>query len=313
MMEEFLWCEKYRPTTVKDTILPPKMKATFQKFVDQKNIPTLILTGGPGVGKTTIARAMCEEIGSDYIILNSQLDATTGALRDEIRTFAATVSMNGGRKYIILDEADYLNAQHTQPALRNFIETYSNNCGFILTCNHINKIIEAIHSRNAVVDFTFDQETVTKLAGQFFKRAQAILTNEGVEFEKETLGAVIQKYYPDWRRTLNQLQYFSTEAGKIDSSVLKLIQKQSISELVELMKDKNFTGSREWVRENASTDYVSLYNEFYDTAEEFLTKDGHVALCPILARYMYQHAFAANPEINFLGFLVEVMVEVEFQ
>ena len=239
MQDVFLWTEKYRPKTVADTILPPDLRKVFQQFVDQKNVPNLLLTGSSGVGKTTVAKAMLEELGCDYIVINASMNGNIDTLRYDIQNFASAMSLQGGRKYVILDEADYLNANSTQPALRNFMEEYSKNCGFILTCNFKNRIIEALHSRCSVIDFKISKKDSVKLAEQFYKRVDKILKAEKVEYEPAAVAEVIKKYYPDWRRVLNELQRYSA-LGKIDTGILTNMQEANISELIKQMKDKNF-------------------------------------------------------------------------
>ena len=311
MNEEFLWVEKYRPKTIEDTILPVDLKVIFQQFVDQKNIPNLILSGSAGVGKTTVARAMLEQLGCDYIVINGSMNGNIDTLRNDILNFASTVSFSGGRKYVILDEADYLNANSTQPALRNFMEEFSRNCGFILTCNYKNRIIDPLHSRCSVVDFKISKRDMAKLAGQFFKRVESILGSEGISYDKSVVAEIIQKYFPDWRRVLNELQRYSA-TGKIDSGILANLQQSNIKDLIQLMKDKNFTEIRKWSKMNIDTDVNVLYNEFYDTAVNHFTPRCIPALVLLIAKYQYQNAFAANIEINFTAFLVEVMLEMEF-
>ena len=311
MNEEFLWCEKYRPKTIEDTILPVELKTVFQQFVDQKNIPNLILSGTAGVGKTTVARAMLEQLDCDYIVINGSMNGNIDTLRNDILNFASSVSLRGGRKYVILDEADYLNANSTQPALRNFMEEFSRNCGFILTCNFKNRIIEPLHSRCSVVDFKISKKDMAKLAGQFFKRVEIILTNENVPYDKAVVAEIIQKFFPDWRRVLNELQRYSA-TGSIDSGILANLQQSSIRELVGLMKDKNFTEVRKWVKNNIDTDVNVLFSEFYNTASELFTPRCIPALVVLIARYQYQNAFSANPEINFVAFVAETMAEMEF-
>jgi DNA polymerase III delta prime subunit len=311
MNEEFLYVEKYRPKTIEDTILPVDLKATFQQFVDQKNIPNLILSGSAGVGKTTVARAMLEQLGCDYIVINGSMNGNIDTLRNEILNFASSVSLSGGRKYVILDEADYLNANSTQPALRNFMEEFSRNCGFILTCNFKNRIIEPLHSRCSVVDFKISKKDMAKLAMQFMKRVETILAAESVEFDKAVVAQLIQKYFPDWRRVLNELQRYSA-TGKIDTGILANLQQSSIRDLVKLMKEKNFTEIRKWTKNNIDTDVNVLYNEFYETAVDHFTPRCIPALVLLIAKYQYQNSFAANVEINFTAFLVEVMLEMEF-
>jgi DNA polymerase III delta prime subunit len=311
MLNEFLWVEKYRPKTIEDTILPVELKANFQQFVDQKNIPNLILSGTAGVGKTTVARAMLEQLGCDYIVINGSMNGNIDTLRNEILNFASTVSLSGGRKYVILDEADYLNANSTQPALRNFMEEFSKNCGFILTCNFKNRIIDPLHSRCSVIDFKISKKDMAKLAGQFFKRVQCILKKESVEFDPAVVAEVINKHFPDWRRVLNELQRYGS-TGKIDSGILANMQQTSIKNLISLMKDKNFTEVRKWVKNNIDTDVNDLFNQFYETAYEFISVKYVPALVILIARYQYQNSFSANSEINFAAFLAEVMSELEF-
>ena len=311
MNEEFLWVEKYRPKTIEDTILPVELKTIFQQFVDQKNIPNLILSGTAGVGKTTVARAMLEQLGCDYIVINGSMNGNIDTLRNEILNFASSVSLSGGRKYVILDEADYLNANSTQPALRNFMEEFSRNCGFILTCNFKNRIIEPLHSRCSVVDFKISKKDMAKLAGQFFKRVEIILSNENVPYDKAAVAEIIQKFFPDWRRVLNELQRYAA-TGNIDSGILANLQQTSIRELIDMMKEKNYTEVRRWVKNNIDTDVNVLYNEFYDNASQFFTPKSIPLLVTLIAKYQYQNAFAANAEINFAAFLAEVIIEAEF-
>jgi DNA polymerase III delta prime subunit len=312
MLEEFLWVEKYRPKTVEETILPVELKSVFQQFVDQKNIPNLILSGTAGVGKTTIARAMLEQLECDYIVINGSMNGNIDTLRNEILNFASTVSLSGGRKYVILDEADYLNANSTQPALRNFMEEFSRNCGFILTCNFKNRIIEPLHSRCSVVDFKISKKDMAKLAMQFMKRVGNILEKEGIDYDKAVVAEVIQKHFPDWRRVLNELQRYSA-TGKIDTGILANVQEISINELVNLIRDKNFTEIRKWVANNIDQDQNELFRKIYDQSSEFLTPISVAQLVLIIAKYQYQAAFAANAEINLVACLTEIMMHCEFK
>jgi DNA polymerase III delta prime subunit len=311
MNKEFLWTEVYRPRTVEEMILPAEMKQIFQQFVDQKNIPNLILSGSSGVGKTTVARAMLEQLECDYIIINGSLNGNIDTLRNEIMAFASTVSLTGGRKYVILDEADYLNANSTQPALRNFMEEFSKNCGFIFTCNLKNRIIDSLHSRCAVVDFKIKKKDVAKLAGQFFKRVQGILDIEKVPYDKAVLAEIINKHYPDWRRVLNELQKYSA-TGAIDSGILVDQQEISIKTLMELMKKKDFSNIRKWTVENLDNDQHLIFRKIYDVCSQYITKESIPPLILILGKYQYQAAFVADPEINLMAFFVDVMVECEF-
>jgi DNA polymerase III delta prime subunit len=312
MLEEFLWVEKYRPKTVDETILPADLKEVFQQFVDQKNIPNLILSGTAGVGKTTIARAMLEQLECDYIVINGSMNGNIDTLRNEILNFASSVSLQGGRKYVILDEADYLNANSTQPALRNFMEEFSRNCGFILTCNFKNRIIEPLHSRCSVIDFKISKKEMSKLAMQFMKRVNFILNTESVKYESAVVAEVITKHFPDWRRVLNELQRYSA-TGTIDSGILANMAETSIKDLIALMKDKNFTEVRKWVKNNVDSDVNMLYTTFYDTAYDYFSPEYIPALVVLIGKYQYQNAFAANSEINFAAFCSEIMLELEIK
>lgn len=311
MLEQFLWVEKYRPKTIEETILPVDLKSVFQQFVDQGNIPNLILSGSAGVGKTTVARAMLEQLGCDYIVINGSMNGNIDTLRNDILSFASSVSLSGGRKYVILDEADYLNPNSTQPALRNFMEEFSRNCGFILTCNFKNRIIEPLHSRCSVIDFKISKSDMAKLAGQFFKRVTNILETENIEFDKAAVAEVINKYFPDWRRVLNELQRYAA-TGKIDSGILVNLQDLSIKELVELVKEKNFSAVRKWVGQSDYDQHL-VYRKFYDMASDILAPSEVPALVLLIAKYQYQAAFAADAEVNLMAFFAEVMMEIEFK
>ena len=312
MNEDFLWVEKYRPKTIEETILPCDLKQTFQQFVDKKNIPNLILAGSAGVGKTTVARAMLEQLQCDYIIINGSMNGNIDTLRNEILNFASAVSLTGGRKYVILDEADYLNANSTQPALRNFMEEFSRNCGFILTCNFKNRIIEPLHSRCSVIDFKISKKSMAKLATQFFKRVTVILEAEGIEYDQQVVAQVINKHFPDWRRVLNELQRYSA-TGKIDTGILANMTESSIKELVDHIKDKNYTECRKWVKNNLDTDVNYLYNQFYDMASEIVEQADIPQLVVHVAEFQYKNAFVANPEINFAAFLANIMSDCRFK
>ena len=313
MQEEFLWVEKYRPKNVNDTILPDTLKQTFQQFVEQDNVPNLLLTGRAGVGKTTIAKAMLEQIGADYITINGSMNGNIDTLRTEISSFASSVSFSGGRKYVILDEADYLNQNSTQPALRNFMEEFSKNCGFILTCNFKNRIIEPLHSRCSVVEFKIANEEKQAIAGQFFKRVSRILEEENVEYDRSTVAEVIKTYFPDWRRVLNELQRYSS-TGRIDSGVLANKSVDNMNALITLMKERNFTDVRKWVAENTDVDSAVLYRQLYDLLPTKISSTQSVAdAIIILAEYQYKEAFVANSEINRVAALATLMAEVEWK
>lgn len=312
MLQEFLWVEKYRPKKVADTILPDDLKTTFQQFVDNKEIPNLILAGGPGIGKTTIARAMLEEIGCSYIVINGSMNGNIDTLRNEIKNFASTVSFTGGRKYVILDEADYLNPQSTQPALRNFMEEFSANCGFILTCNFLNRIITPLHSRCSVVQFKVNKADRPKLATQFYGRVMKILKTENVEFDPKVLPELIMKFFPDWRRVLNELQRYSA-TGKIDSGILANVKDVSLKSLTSALKEKDFSTMRKWVVENLDNDPAAIFRSLFDTVNEFLQPGAVPQFVILLADYQYKSAFVADQEINFVAFLTEVMASCDFK
>ena len=309
LVEQFLWVEKYRPNKIEDTILPDELKKTFQQFVDQKNIPNLILSGSAGVGKTTVARAMLEELGCDYIVINGSLNGDIDTLRYEIQGFASSVSFTGGRKYVILDEADYLTSK-TQPALRNFMEEYAKNCGFILTCNYKNKIIDPLHSRCSVIDFKIGKKDVPKLATQFFKRVIKILDDESVKYDKASVAEVVQLYYPDSRKILNELQRYAA-TGEINSGILASVKGVDFSELADLMKKKNFTEMRKWVGMNVDFSAHDLFRKFYDEAYRLVTPESVPPLVVLIGKYQYQASFVADHEINFMAFLVEMLVECD--
>lgn len=312
MTEEFLWVEKYRPKTIDDTILTDELKKTFQQFVDQKNVPNLILAGTAGIGKTTVAKAMLEQLNCDYIVINGSMDRNIDTLRTTIQTFASSMSLIGGRKYVILDEADYLNANSTQPALRNFMEEYSMNCGFILTCNYKNRIIPALHSRCSVVDFKLSKKDFATVASQFYKRVVHILKEEAVPYDKNVVGEFIKKFYPDWRRILNELQRYSA-TGQIDAGILTSLQEVSIKQLVTDMKDKNLTNVRKWAAENSSNDQNVIFRKLYDTSHEYFSPAGIAQMITIIGKYQYYAAFVADPEVNIASCLTEIMIECDFK
>lgn len=309
---EVLWVEKYRPQRIADTILPEKMKQTFRKFVKDENVPNLLLTGGPGVGKTTIAKAMLDELGCDYIVKNGSLNVNIDTLRYEISTFASSVSLQGGRKYVIFDEADYLNAASVQPALRNFIEEYSSNCGFIFTCNFKNRIIAPLRSRLSEVDFNIEQSERPQLAMQFFKRVNTILEQENVEFDKKVVAKVIEKHFPDFRRVLTELQSYAA-SGKIDEGIFVNLKQESIDELFKFLDQKNFTEMRKWVAQNSDQDMNEMFRRIYDAATDRVEFRSLPGFCVTTADYMYKANFVADQEINMVAYLTEVMIECEFK
>jgi DNA polymerase III delta prime subunit len=312
MLEQALWVEKWRPRTINDTVLPSELKSVFQKFVVDKFVPNLLLSGRAGIGKTTVARALLEELACDYIVINGSLNGNIDTLRNEIRTFASSVSLSGGRKYVILDEADYLNPNSTQPALRNFMEEYSKNCGFILTCNFKNRIIEPLHSRCSVVDFKLPKEEKPKIAASFYRRVVEILTHEHVTFDSKAVAGVVEKHFPDFRRTLNELQRYAA-TGAIDAGILANKKDETFKELFEYIKTKNFTSVRKWVGENSDIDSTMFFRTLYDVLSEQLKPSSVAQLVLTLADYQYKAAFVSDPEINLTACLAEIMVQVEFK
>ena len=312
MNDVILWVEKYRPSKISDTILTDDLKKTFQTFVDEGYIPNLLLSGGPGVGKTTVAKAMLDEIGATYMMINGSEESGIDVLRNKIKNFASTVSMDGGRKFVILDEADYLNPQSTQPALRGFMEEFHKNCGFILTCNFKNRIIDPLHSRCSVVEFKIPTSDKPKLAGQFFKRVTDILAIEKVQFEPKVVAAVVEKHFPDWRRVLNELQRYSA-SGAIDSGILVNVSETNMNDLVTFLKDKDFKSVRKWVANNMDNDPAQVYRKIYDTLYEKIEPSTVPHLVLSVADYQYKSAFVADQEINMLAFMIEVMTQVKFK
>jgi DNA polymerase III delta prime subunit len=311
MLEKLLWVEAYRPQTISDCILPERLKKPFQEYVNQKNIPNLILSGGAGVGKTTVAKALCEEVGCDYMVINGSDESGIDVFRNKIKTYASSMSFSGGRKVIIIDEADYLNPNSTQPALRNAIEEFSDNCSFIFTCNFKQRIIDPLHSRCAVIDFVLKGNEKTQMAGQFFKRLQSILKNENVEYEDKVLVELVKKHFPDFRRTINELQRYS-KFGKIDINILTQLGDVAIGEIVKFLKDKDFRSIRTWVASN-DVDPTTLYRKLYDALYDVLQPQSIPQAVIILADYQYKQAFVADQEINTVACLTELMVSVEFK
>ena len=309
MSNEFLWVEKYRPKNINDTILPENLKTVFQEIVNSGELPNMLFTGTAGTGKTTIARAMCDQLNLDWIIINGSEEGNIDTLRGKIKQFASSVSLQGGVKVVRLDEADYLNPQSTQPALRGFIEEFSNNCRFILTCNFKNRIIEPLHSRCGVYEFNTSKKDLAGLCAQFLKRAQKILEDEGIHHDTRVIADIIMKYAPDWRRILNELQRYA--AG---GSILEVpIKSNSFTELFDYLKEKDFKNMRQWVTNNIDTDASAIFRGVYDNALENLKPESLPQLILILADYQYKHAFVADHELNVVACLTEVMANVEFK
>jgi len=311
-METFLWVEKYRPITVESCILPSELKETFGEYVKNKSIPNLVLSGGPGVGKTTIAKAMIEQIGATYIMINGSEESGIDVLRTKIKNFASTVSLSGGRKYIILDEADYLNAQSTQPALRGFMEEFHKNCGFILTCNYKNRLIEPLHSRCSVIDFVIPNKEKPILAKEFFGRVTDILKKENIKYDKRVVVELATKYFPDWRRILNELQRYSA-SGQIDAGLLVNISEVNIHDLMVSLKKKEFTNVRKWIVQNLDNDPIRIYRLIYDSLYDFVDDSTIPHAVVFIGDYSYKSAFVADQEINLLACLTEMMAQCKFK
>ena len=311
-MEEFLFVEKYRPHKIEDCILPDRLKSVFQEYVKNENIPNLMLTGSAGCGKTTVARAMCEEIGLNHLFINSSDERGIDTLRTKIKGYASTISLTGGRKVIILDEADYLTPE-AQAGLRGAIEEFSENCSFIFTCNFKARLIDALHSRCAVVDFSLKGDEKAKMAMQMFKRLKTILTDEGIEYDAQVLGKIVEKYFPDYRRTLNELQRYAT-GGRIDTTVLAQVDSvRKLDELIRSLKEKDFGTMRKWVVNNSDVDPARIYQEIYEGMNTFLKPESIPYVVITIAKYQYQQAFVSSQEINLVAALTEIMVEAEFK
>lgn len=311
MSNDFLWVEKYRPKTVEDTVLPKRLKSIFLKMVKDGEIPNMMFAGTAGTGKTTVAKAICNELGLDYIVINASESGNIDTLRGKIKQFASSVSLSGGVKVVILDEADYLNPQSTQPALRGFIEEFANNCRFIMTCNFKNRIIEPLHSRCSVYDFSLTKKEKAEMAAQFFKRFKTILDKEGVEYIQESIINLVMKHAPDWRRVLNEGQRLSNGEHGIHDSDSGFITNFDV--LAKTLKDKDFKSMRSWVAQNIDLDATAIYRGLYDNMNEFVEPHSIPQLVIILADYQYKDAFVADKELNTVACLTEVMAQVQFK
>ena len=311
-MNDFLWVEKYRPKTIEETILPPSLKQTFQEIVSKGELPNMLFTGTAGLGKTTVAKAICNELDLDYILINGSEEGNIDTLRGKIKQFASSVSLSGGFKVVILDEADYLNPQSTQPALRGFIEEFSNNCRFILTCNFKNRIIEPLHSRCGVYEFNTTKKDLAELAGQFFKRFVYILDQENVEYEQKAVADLIMKHAPDWRRVLNESQRYAISGVGINVSN-NGSSDSSINALITALRDKNFKAMRRWVVDHMDVDTTSIFRSLYDNMNETVEAKSIPQLVLILADYQYKDAFVADHELNIVACMTEIMAQVQFK
>jgi len=311
-MEEFLWVEKYRPRKVEDCILPNDLRQIFKKTLEVGELQNMMFTGTAGTGKTTVARALCNELDLDYIIINGSEESGIDTLRNKIKQFASSVSLSGGYKVVILDEADYLNPQSTQPALRGFIEEFSANCRFILTCNFKNRIIEPLHSRCSVIEFAMPKKEKEALAGQFMQMVQQILAVESINSDPEVIAELIIKYFPDFRRTINELQRYAN-FGKIDSGILANSTDISLDTLMSSLKLKDFRKMRQWVADNIDTEPAAMFRKIYDNMNEYVEPASIPQLVLILADYQYKNSFVADHELNMVACLTEVMAGVKFK
>ena len=309
-MKEFLFVEKYRPQTIQECILPNDLKETFQKIVDKGELPNMMFTGSAGVGKTTVAKAMCNELGLDYMLINGSEDGNIDTLRGKIKQFASTISLQGGQKVVILDEADYLNPQSTQPALRGFIEEFSGNCRFILTCNFKNRIIDPLHSRCSIYEFNLGNKA--KMAQAFMSRLQFILDSEHIIYDNAVIAELIMKYIPDWRRVINECQRYGM-SGHIDTGILVTLSESSINGLMEDLKTKNFKKMRKWVTDNIDVESAKLFRMIYDNMSEYVEPSSIPQLVLILADYSYKDSFVADHELNVVACMTEIMSQINFK
>lgn len=313
MKEEYLFVEKYRPQTIEDTILPASLKSTFQEFVKQGEIPNLMLCGSSGIGKTTVAKALCNELGADFIVINgSDEGRLIETLRTKIRNFASTVSLSDSPKVVILDEADYISADSVQPALRNFIEEFSSNCRFIFTCNYKNRIIPPLHSRNTVIDFTMTPDEKQRLASLFLGRLMEICDTENIKYDQKVLVELVIKFFPDFRRCINEVQRYGV-SGVIDSGLLTTLNEEKLTPLIDMIKEKNWTGMRKWVGKNSDNDFNTLYRKLFNALEVRMEPTSIPAAVLFIADYQYKAAFVMDDEINFVACLTEIMSECKFK
>ncbi len=304
-IKNMLWVEKYRPKTIDDCILPKHLKKLFKEYVNKGEIPNLLLYGRAGVGKTTVAKALCDEVGLDYLFINGSDESGIDTFRNKIKTYASSLSISGGKKVIIIDEAEYLNPNSTQPALRSAMEEFSSNCTFIFTCNNKTRIIEPLHSRCAVIDFDVPTKEFSDIAMEFFNRTKKILSNEQIEYDEKVLVTIIKKFFPDFRRVLNELQRYS-QFGKIDSGLLSAIGNRNIEELINFIRDKNFGNIRKWVATNDVS--TEIFRELYDNLYEYLELSSIPKAVVIINEYQYKHAFVSDVEINLVACITEILL-----
>ena len=312
MSTDFLWVEEYRPKTIDDCILPQSLKTLFTSFIQKGELSNILLSGPPGIGKTTVAKALCDQLNCDWVMINGSEESGIDVLRSKIKNFASTVSLSGGKKVVILDEADYLNPQSTQPALRGFIEEFHKNCRFILTCNFKNRLIEPLHSRFSTIEFRIANKDKPKLASKLFERAVYILKEQNVDYDEPVLAELIKKHFPDFRKLINELQRYSV-SGKIDSGILVNISDENLKTLLSHLKGKDFTEMRKWVVQNLDNDPVKIFRRIYDSMYEHLQPATIPHAVLIIADYQYKSAFVADQEVNFVACLTELMSQVKFK
>ena len=312
MSTDFLWVEQYRPKTIDDCILPSSLKTLFSSFIKKGELSNLLLSGTPGIGKTTVAKALCEQMNCDWIMINGSQEGGIDTLRNKIQNFASTVSLSGGKKVVILDEADYLNPQSTQPAMRGFVEEFHKNCRFILTCNFKNRLIGPLHSRFSTIEFRINPKDKPRLASKLFERAVYILKEQNVDYEEKVLAELIKKHFPDFRKLINELQRYSV-SGAIDAGILVNISNENLKTLMTYIKNKEFSNMRKWVVQNLDNDPVRIFRSIYDNLYETLEPATIPHAVLIIADYQYKSAFVADQEVNFVACLTELMSQVKFK
>ena len=312
MSTDFLWVEEYRPKTIDDCILPQSLKTLFTSFIQKGELSNILLSGPPGIGKTTVAKALYDQLNCDWVMINGSEESGIDVLRSKIKNFASTVSLSGGKKVVILDEADYLNPQSTQPALRGFIEEFHKNCRFILTCNFKNRLIEPLHSRFSTIEFRIANKDKPKLASKLFERAVYILKEQNVDYDEPVLAELIKKHFPDFRKLINELQRYSV-SGKIDAGILVNISDENLKTLLSHLKGKDFTEMRKWVVQNLDNDPVKIFRRIYDSMYEHLQPATIPHAVLIIADYQYKSAFVADQEVNLVACLTELMSQVKFK